>query len=242
MVGTISNMDRLNLFQLMYGIVKNDLDLVMDALYDLGVSAKTERENLLRRELEILFSYYFMQPVKEIKLSKVVNDTLRLSYRYRMKFPSDLFLLLKTLALAEGVAIRLDPNFRLIKEIEPMVKRGFRQVIAPMLTGGEFAKNTLMVTKLGLQAIPRTKRFLRDLERGELRVSVDYRGEEKLIEDLRKDINRLAMSVITLGFMIVTILTILFLLPHILRDFLVYSIIILTLIMLFFGFLKLRRT
>ncbi|MFN3264980.1 MAG: ABC1 kinase family protein, partial [Aquificaceae bacterium] len=128
MVGTVSNMDRLNLFQLMYGILRNDLDLVMDALYDLGVSARTRSEKFLSRELEILFSYYFMQPVREVKLSKVVNDTLRLSYKYRMKLPSDLFLLLKTLALAEGTAIQLDPDFRLVKEIEPLVKKGFRRM------------------------------------------------------------------------------------------------------------------
>ncbi|MCS7171504.1 MAG: AarF/UbiB family protein [Aquificaceae bacterium] len=242
MVGTISNMDRLNLFQLMYGIVKNDLDLVMDALYDLGVSAKTERETFLRRELEILFSYYFMQPIKEIKLSKVVNDTLRLSYKYNMKLPSDLFLLLKTLALAEGVATRLDPNFRLIREIEPMVRRGFRQMITPMLTGGEVAKSALMMTKLGLQVIPKTKKFLRELESGDIKVSVDYRGEEKLIEDLRKDVNRLAMSVITLGFMIVTALTVLFLVPNMLMDYVVYLFILITLLLLFFGFIKLRKT
>ncbi|MCS6958350.1 MAG: AarF/ABC1/UbiB kinase family protein [Aquificaceae bacterium] len=242
MVGTLSNMDRLNLFQLMYGIVKNDLDLVMDALYDLGISARTEKENFLRRELEILFSYYFMQPVGEVKLSKVVNDTLKLSHKYKMRLPPDLFLLLKTLALAEGVATQLDPSFRLIREIEPMVKKGFRQIITPMLTKGELAKNTLLITKLSLQAVPKTKKFLRELERGELRVSVEYTGEEKLIEDLRRDINRLAMSVITLGFMIITALLILFILPHVLREYVVYTFILITLLMVFFGFVKLRKT
>ncbi|MEJ5338700.1 MAG: lipopolysaccharide core heptose(II) kinase RfaY [Aquificaceae bacterium] len=242
MVGTVSNMDRLNLFQLMYGILRNDLDLVMDALYDLGVSARTRSEKFLSRELEILFSYYFMQPVREVKLSKVVNDTLRLSYKYRMKLPSDLFLLLKTLALAEGTAIQLDPDFRLVKEIEPLVKKGFRRMIFPMLTKSEFVKNTLMLTKLGLEAVPKTKKFLRELERGELRVSVDYTGEEKLIEDLRKDINRLAMSVITLGFMIATAIILLFVVPHLLKEFVVYLMAGLTILMVLYGFVKLRKT
>ncbi|RME11354.1 MAG: AarF/ABC1/UbiB kinase family protein, partial [Aquificota bacterium] len=242
MVGTVSNMDRLNLFQLMYGILRNDLDLVMDALYDLGVSARTRSEKFLSRELEILFSYYFMQPVREVKLSKVVNDTLRLSYKYRMKLPSDLFLLLKTLALAEGTAIQLDPDFRLVKEIEPLMKKGFRRMIFPMLTKSEFVKNTLMLTKLGLEAVPKTKKFLRELERGELRVSVDYTGEEKLIEDLRKDINRLAMSVITLGFMIATAIILLFVVPHLLKEFVVYLMAGLTILMVLYGFVKLRKT
>ena len=100
--GTINSINRINLFQLMYGIIKNDLDLVIDALYDLGIYIKPEREKFLNRELEILFSYYFMQPLKEVKLSKIVQDTLRLSYRYGMRIPSDLFLLLKNPCSCRG--------------------------------------------------------------------------------------------------------------------------------------------
>ena len=44
MVGTIDSINRINLIRLMYSIIKNDLELVMDALYDLGISIKTERE------------------------------------------------------------------------------------------------------------------------------------------------------------------------------------------------------
>ncbi|WP_340694543.1 AarF/ABC1/UbiB kinase family protein [Hydrogenobacter thermophilus] len=242
MVGTIDSMGRLNLFQLMYGIVKGDTDLVMDAVYDLGVQTKRGSDQFLKRELEILFSYYFMQPIREIKLSKIVNDTLKLSYKYGMKIPSDLYLLLKTLALAEGTGIQLDPNFRLIEKIEPVVKRGFRQMILPMLTKREVLRNTLMATKLGLQAVSKTKKFLRDLERGEVRVSVDYTGEERLIEDLRKDINRLAMSVITLGFLLMTTLIVLFVAPYIIKEYIVYAILILTLFMLIYGFMKLKAT
>ncbi len=242
MVGTIDPMGRLNLFQLMYGIVRSDIDLVMDALYDLGISAKSGSERFLKKELEILFSYYFMQPVREIKLSRVLNDTLKLSYKYGMKIPSDLFLLLKTLALAEGVSVQLDPDFRLIREIEPFIKGGFRQMIAPMLTKREVVRNTLLSTKLGLQIVPKTKKFLRELERGELKVSVEYGGEERLIEDLRRDVNRLAMSIITLGFIIATALIVLFLSPHLIDEYIIYPLTVLTLLMVAYGFFKLRKT
>lgn len=242
MVGTIDSMGRLNLFQLMYGIVKGDTDLVMDAVYDLGVQARRGSEQFLKRELEILFSYYFMQPIREIKLSRIVNDTLRLSYKYGMKIPSDLYLLLKTLALAEGTGIQLDPNFRIIEEIEPLVRKGFKHMVLPMLTKRELLKNSLMATKLGLQAVSKTKKFLRDLDRGEVRVSIDYKGEERLIEDLRKDINRLAMSVITLGFLLVATLVVLFTAPHIIKEYTVYIMLIITAFMLSYGIIKLRKT
>ncbi|MFN3813103.1 MAG: ABC1 kinase family protein [Aquificaceae bacterium] len=242
MVGAIDSITRINLFQLMYGIIKNDLDLVMDALYDLGISMKTKREKFLKRELEILFSYYFMQPLKEVKLSKVVHDTFRLSYRYGMRIPSDLFLLLKTLALAEGTALNLYPEFRLIEEMKPYVSRGFRQVFLPMVSKDELTKNLIVTTKILLQGVGKTKRFFNELERGEFEVSVDYRGEEKFMKDLRRDINRLSMSVITLGFMLSSSLVVLAVSPHVVKDYLVYSLAFFTILLVLFGFIKFRQT
>jgi len=242
MVGTINSINRINLFQLMYGIIKNDLDLVIDALYDLGIYIKPEREKFLNRELEILFSYYFMQPLKEVKLSKIVQDTLRLSYRYGMRIPSDLFLLLKTLALAEGTALKLDPEFRLIEEMKPYVSKGFKHVLLPMFSKQEATKNLLMTTKMLLQGIGKTKRFLNNVERGEFRVSIDYKGEERFMKDLRRDINRLSMSILTLGFMLSSSLLILALSPHLLKEYFVYPLAIFTILLVFFGFMKLRQT
>ncbi len=81
MVGVLDDFMRINLMQLLTGVIKNDMRLVMDALYDLGVRGDMKRERLLWRELEILFSYYFLKPVGELRLSKIVNEIFRLTYR-----------------------------------------------------------------------------------------------------------------------------------------------------------------
>ncbi len=242
MVGAIDSITRINLFQLMYGIIKNDLDLVIDALYDLGISMKTKREKFLKRELEILFSYYFMQPLKEVKLSKVVHETLKLSYKYGIKIPSDLFLLLKTLALAEGTALNLDPEFRLIEEMKPYINKGFRQVFLPMISRDEVTKNLILTTKMLLQGVYKTKRFLNELERGEFELSINYKGEERFMSDLRRDINRLSMSILTLGFMLSSSLVILALAPHLLKEQLIYFLLVFTFTLVIIGFIKLRKS
>ncbi|MFN7065589.1 MAG: ABC1 kinase family protein [Aquificaceae bacterium] len=242
MVGAIDNITRVNLFQLMYGIIKNDLDLVMDALYDLGISVRTKREKFLKRELEILFSYYFMQPLREIKLSKIVHETLRLSYRYGLGIPSELFLLLKTFALAEGTAMNLHPEFRLIEEIKPYVLKGFRQVFLPLISKEEITKNLLMTSKLIFQGVGKTKRFLNELEGGEFNISIKYTGEERFMKDLRRDINRLSMSILTLGFMLSSAIIVLAVSPHVVKDYLAYALVFFTALLVLMGFIKIRQT
>ncbi|RLJ70860.1 2-octaprenylphenol hydroxylase [Hydrogenivirga caldilitoris] len=202
MVGTLDDRMRVNLIQLIYGITKGDMVLVMDALYDLGVRGETKKEVLLRRELEVLFSYYFLKPIGEIKLSKVVNELFRLTYRYRINLPSDLFLLLKTIGMGEGLLMRLDPDFRMINAIGPYVSRSRRLLFSPKFLARQTERNLTVVSKMLMESPERLKRLTSMLESGKLEFSIKYEGEKRLVGDLRKDINRLTLSMLTLGFMV----------------------------------------
>ncbi len=202
MVGVLDDMLRLNLLQLLYGITKNDMGLVMDALYDLGIRGELKREGMLRKELEVLFSYYFLKPLGEIKLSRVVNDIFRLTYRYRISLPSDLFLLLKTIGMAEGLLMNLDPGFKMINVVKPYVSRSRRVFTSPKFVSRQVEKNLLLISKMIVQSPEKLKRLTTMLEAGKVEFSVRYEGEKRLVSDLRKDINRLALSILTLAFIV----------------------------------------
>ena len=202
MVGVLDDVMRINLVQLLYGITKNDMSLVMDALYDLGIRGDPKRESMLRKEFEVLFSYYFLKPLGEIKLSRVVNEIFRLTYRYRITLPSDLFLLLKTIGMAEGLLMNLDPEFRMISVIKPYVSRSRRVFASPRFIARQAERNTLLLSKMLIQSPEKLKRFTSMLEAGKLEFSVKYEGEKRLVSDLRKDINRLTLSILTLAFIL----------------------------------------
>ncbi len=202
MVGTLDDIMRVNLLQLLYGISKSDMSLVMDALHDLGVRGDIKKERLLKRELEVLFSYYFLRPVKEIKLSKIVNEIFRLTYRYRISLPSDLFLLLKTVGMAEGLLMRLDPDFRMMNAVSPYLSRSRRILLSPKFMARQAERNLTVISKMLMESPEKLKRLASMLESGRLEFSVKYEGEKRLVGDLRKDINRLSLSMLTLGFMV----------------------------------------
>lgn len=202
MVGILDDIMRINLVQLLYGITKNEMSLVMDALYDLGIRGEPKKENMLRKEFEVLFSYYFLKPLGEIKLSRVVNEIFRMTYCYRINLPSDLFLLLKTIGMAEGLLMRLDPDFRMINMAKPYVAKSKRVLASPKFIARQTEKNLLLISKMLLQSPEKFKRFTSMLESGKLEFSIKYEGEDRLVSDLRRDINRLALSILTLAFIL----------------------------------------
>ena len=202
MVGVLDDIMRLNLIQLLLGITRNEMSLLMDALYDLGVRGDPRKENMLRKELEVLFSYYFLKPLGEVKLSHLVNEIFRLTYRYRITLPSDLFLLLKTVGMAEGLLMRLDPSFRMINVAKPYVERRKRLMVSPKFVARQTEKNLLLLSKLLIQSPEKFKRFTSMLESGKLEFSVKYEGEKRFVSDLRRDINRLTLSILALAFIL----------------------------------------
>jgi len=202
MVGVLDDLRRVNLLQLIYGISRNDMSLVMDALYDLGIRGDVKKESMLRKEFEVLFSYYFFQPLSEVKLSKVVNEIFRLTYRYRISLPSDLFLLLKTIGMAEGLLMSLDPDFRMINVAEPYVARTRRMLLSPKFMARRVERNAIILSKMFMESPEKVKRFVNMLEGGKMEFSIKYEGEKRFVSDLRKDINRLTISILTLAFIL----------------------------------------
>ena len=202
MVGVLDDITRINLLQLLRGISRSDMSLVMDALHDLGIRGDIGKEKLLKKELEVLFSYYFLRPLGEIRLSRVVNEIFRLTYRYRITLPSDLFLLLKTIGMAEGLLMKLDPDFRMMNAIKPYLAKSARVLLSPKFIARQTERNLVVLSKMLMESPEKLKRLTSMLESGKIEFSIKYEGEKRLVEDLRRDINRLSLSVLTLGFIV----------------------------------------
>ena len=202
MVGVLDDMMRLNFLQLLYSITKGDMSLAMDALLDLGIQGDPNRERMLRRDLEVLFSYYFLQPVSEVRISKIVQETFRMAYKYRVVIPSDLFLLLKTVGMAEGLLASLDPDFRMITVTEPYLRKARRVIMSPKFMSRQAERNLILISKMFLESTDKIKKILRRLETGRIEFSVRYEGEGRIIEDLRRDINRLSLSILALALIV----------------------------------------
>ena len=61
------------------------------------------------------------KPLGELSLGHVLSSVLTVVRRHRLRFPSNLALLAKTLGMCEGLAAQLDPKFRMTEAITPYV-------------------------------------------------------------------------------------------------------------------------
>jgi ubiquinone biosynthesis protein len=123
MVGTVDAATSGALFALLAAVVGNDADALGAAVAELGLGGPSIDRTSLLRDLDALITTHLDLPLGELAIGPLLDDVFGVFRHHRLHFPNRLALLVKTLAMCEGVAVRLDPTFRMTAVLVPYVQR-----------------------------------------------------------------------------------------------------------------------
>jgi ubiquinone biosynthesis protein len=123
MVGIVSESTRLGLGKVLLALVAVDVTKMADGLFDLGVVRVLVDRAAFERDLDRLVQRYAFVPLEQLRIGPLLNDVMSVVRKHRLRMPSDLALLLKTLMMCEGVAAKLDPGFELVPLLVPYAAR-----------------------------------------------------------------------------------------------------------------------
>jgi len=196
MVGYIDEALRVDLIRLYAASVEMDPQGVVDQLIRMGAVGEDVDRRGLALDIGRLLGKYRGLPLKEIRATEVMADVLPITFRHRLRLPSDLWLLGKTLSMIEGLGLKLDPEFDIFAVSEPVVRRLMLRLMLPNRSWPRAAM--LMGLEWGdmMQVLPRAgARLLRQAERGEL-FSLRLRGMDDFLCLLDRLVTRLAISLI----------------------------------------------
>jgi ubiquinone biosynthesis protein len=129
MVGRIDGRLRQDLEDLILAVIHSDAEELVGVVSRLGaVPADLDRE-MFRAELGSFVAEYGSRSLRDLDLSRALNEMFDIIRRYRITLPPSCSLLLKTLIMLEGTGRLFSPNFSLAELIRPygarMVRRRF---------------------------------------------------------------------------------------------------------------------
>jgi ubiquinone biosynthesis protein len=116
--------------------------------------------------------------------------------------PSDLALLFKTIITLEGLGLKLDPDFRLIDHLAPLVQRIIRQRYHPatLLKRG---RRGLQEAFTLLSGLPRdAARLLKEARRGRVKIDLDVKRLDHFGHQIDHSTNRLTIGILTAALII----------------------------------------
>ena len=200
MVVMVDDEMRWRLANVVKAILDRNVDLLIDGLIELGaVSLRIEGSRAaLRKDMKYVMSHY--PTIHLQKRSESVNTNLSqlfsLLRSHHIQLPSNTFLLLKTIVMAQSLGRGLDPEFDIVPMLESSVKGIIKKRFSIMAALRRLPLAAVEMTSLAAGLPQRLDRMFKTAERGEIQVRADVSGVEKHIDHLEKIINRTMIYVI----------------------------------------------
>ncbi|MFP4458784.1 MAG: ABC1 kinase family protein [Candidatus Zixiibacteriota bacterium] len=178
------------------GIIQRKPKKISEALLKLSRTNDFDNREKFEHEVSLLIDEYRDLPLKRLKLGKLMRDNLDLLTQHNLVVPPDFYILIKALVTMEGICRKLDPDFTVIKYIEPHAKRIVKEQMGIEKTFNEVLDSFKKLVDF-IHKIPddfnEIKSTFKD-NKMELRFSED--GLAPLNKTLEKISNRIAFAIV----------------------------------------------
>jgi len=196
MVGRLSEERRYQFVDLIYGLVERKTQLAVDVLLDWTSNTQIDIE-VLSNDVDAFIDQYHGVPLKQLSLTGILTDLMALLREHELSLPSDLILLVKALITLEGMGRQLDPDFDMVSEVRPFLRRTMLTRYSPdALAKRGWQSLTSMLNLIG--GLPQDiHRLLRCARRGALQVKVDVTRLDNFAERLDGAASRITVGTVT---------------------------------------------
>ena len=131
MVGKLSDSRREQILQITRAMVMREAEQCAGVLTGWAEGQPIKFDQLVS-DVEDVISQYHGVSLSQLDISALLNDITALVRNHNLVLPSDIALLIKAIITLEGFGRLLNPNFDLISEAEPLLKRMIRTRYSPV--------------------------------------------------------------------------------------------------------------
>lgn len=131
MVGSVDQQTREIFVELLVSAALWDSARAADLLIELTEWEEKPDLGNLKKDVADFMGFHLYKPLKEIRIGKLLRDVLKITARHHLRFPPEVFLMLKAFSVVEGVGLRLDPDFDMLGHAVPFVARVKRERFSP---------------------------------------------------------------------------------------------------------------
>jgi ubiquinone biosynthesis protein len=203
--GVVGHLDenlREALVRLVLALVRRDSARLVDELLDLGIASRRVSRTTLKRDLDQLVDRYYDRPISEWAAGETFNEVTAIAFRHRLQLPTDLVLLVKVIAMSEGLGAHLDPDFKLMAFAEPYLRRIWLRGRMPDRLAHKMVDGLAELAEWSVGLPQQVRTLTRQLQRGEITVTARYEGLDEALAQLNRAANRLAMSILVAALII----------------------------------------
>ncbi|MDF2926120.1 MAG: transporter [Paenibacillaceae bacterium] len=178
---------------------------VIRAISNMGIVPDEADLNALRVDVDEMREKYYETPLSRVSLGEAVNDLFTLAFRHRIRIPSEMTVLGKTLLTMEGVVVALDPSFSVFEVAEPYGRRLFRERLDPR----NLVKKAIEEAPEFLDMLTEMPSGIRNIaaamRKGKFKLEMNVPELGSFLKKMDMISNKLSFSIVLLSFSIVLV-------------------------------------
>lgn len=193
MVGKLSRARQEQMVQIMKSVVMEEPATCAAVLasWSDGQPVKIDQ---LTTDIEDIISAYYGVPLAELDIAALLSDITALLRDFDLVLPSDIALMLKAIITLEGFGRMMNPQFDLMSEAEPLLKRMMRKRYSP----------TRLAKSIGLRALDAVDKLYATpapagVAKQESNIGIDPRHLERMVARLERSQFRLVQTLLTVS-------------------------------------------
>lgn len=159
----------------------------------------------LKYDLDGLIGKYYDTSFNEISMGAALTDVFAIAYRHRVRIPTEIAILGKAILTMEEIIKKLDPYFSVMKAVEPIGEKLFKQRLSPKNILSRSLDDIIENIEI-IRDFPKDlKEITTTVKRGRLRFDINVKELQTFLQRLDKISNRLSFSIILLSFSILMV-------------------------------------
>jgi len=196
MIGMLDERTRDLLIDLLLAVVKSDAELAVQVVETIGQSLREIDRPLLRADLRDFIDTYYGVELRRLKVGSLLSDFIGILISHGIRCPGDLMLLIRALVTLDGVGRGLDPGFNLAEVLQPFINSAIRQRFSPGRISADILRELKTLAGVAHRVPIALGRTLEKLSNDDLRIQLEHRHVDHLINELDRSSNRIVISLI----------------------------------------------
>jgi ubiquinone biosynthesis protein len=201
MVGRLTEERRNQIVNLLAALAGRDDEAMLDVLLEWTGEAAVDEAKLAADVNELVFTYANV-PLKDLRLGPLLTEITVIMRDHALVMPADLAMLFKALITLEGLGRQLDPDFEMVRHLEPFVRQVVLERYTPAALAKRGKRNLHDIVSIAT-GLPRdVARLLKEARRGKFRIDLDLKRLERFGHQVDLSVNRLTLGILTASLVI----------------------------------------
>jgi len=196
MIGKLTRQNKYAFAGVFIGLAQQDAKGMAINLRKLSVDGEIEEMRGFENELNELIEDMIVFSNDEDGMAALTFRLQKIIYSYQLKMPGDVFLILRALAILEGIGNMLHPNFKTLDFIKPYGKKLVSEQFSTKNLSLDLYYTTTQLSSLLYNFPTEFRTIIRKLRKGNLNINIDLHGLETLNRKIDSTANKLTTALI----------------------------------------------